>query len=106
MAECLLTLGGARCLPLGPETPPEQIAGAAGAHKADVVALSFSAMVAPDAAREAIADLRAQLPAKVELWVGGGCPALQDLAAAGVRPLVNLADVPETLDGWRAAQAV
>lgn len=103
MAECLLTLGGARCLSLGPETPPEQIVGAAAAHDADVVALSFSGMFGEAAARAVASDLRTYLPTATELWVGGACAGLADLAHAGVRPLPNLADIPEALAGWRAA---
>lgn len=105
MAECLLTLGGARCLSLGPETPPEQIVGAAAAHDADVVALSFSGMFGEAAARAVASDLRTYLPTATELWVGGACAGLADLAHTGVRPLPNLADIPEALAGWRAAAA-
>lgn len=101
MAECLLTLGGARCLSLGPETPLEQIVGAASAHAAEVVALSFSGMFGEAAARAVALDLRAQLPPGTELWVGGACSGLSALRQDGVRPLVNLADIPDALDHWR-----
>lgn len=104
MAECLLTLGGARCLSLGTETPPEQIVGAASAHAADVVALSFSGMFGEAAAYGVVNGLRSQLPAGTELWVGGACAGLADLPHDGVRPLVNLADIPDTLEGWRSAR--
>ena len=42
MAEALLALNGAECIPLGTQLPLSEIHGAAVAHRADVVALSFS----------------------------------------------------------------
>ena len=41
MSECLLTLEGAACIPLGTQTPLADIVRAASAHAADVVAPSF-----------------------------------------------------------------
>lgn len=104
MAECLLALGRARCLSLGAETPPAEVVAAARAHGADVVAVSFSAMVPAEAARRAAADLRAALPPETELWAGGASAAHVG-PAPGVRTLPNLPDIPEALDHWRSVAA-
>lgn len=103
MAECLLTQDGARCLPLGAETPPQDIVSAARAYGADVVALSFSVMIPVEAARRGAADLRAALPAEMDLWVGGAVAANLGPMPSGVRAFVNLSEIPEALDQWRAA---
>jgi MerR family transcriptional regulator, light-induced transcriptional regulator len=42
MAEAMMALRGARCIPLGTEVPIGEIVRAAQAHRVDVVALSFS----------------------------------------------------------------
>ncbi|MFN7276860.1 MAG: MerR family transcriptional regulator, partial [Betaproteobacteria bacterium] len=43
MVEAALVVEGATCIPLGTETPAPEIVRAASAHRADIVALSFSA---------------------------------------------------------------
>ena len=45
MVEALLTLEGCQCLSLGVQTPQEELPRAAAAHRADIVALSFSGFV-------------------------------------------------------------
>lgn len=104
MAECLLTLGGARCFSLGTETPPEQIVEAAEAYGADVVALSFSAMIPAATAQAMTAEVRARLTARMDLWVGGAGAGLTGPQQPGVRTLVNLTDIPSALDRWRSAR--
>ena len=71
MAEALLSLEGAARLSLGVQTPPAQPPGAVAAHRADVVALSFSGQLPNRAVPDGLAELRALLPASVEIWVGG-----------------------------------
>lgn len=94
MAEALMTLEGAACLSLGAQTPLDQLAAAAQAHRADVVALSFSVQLANRAVQEGLAALRALLPASMEIWAGGGSRALRQPAAIeGVRCLNGLAAI-------------
>ena len=62
---------GAQCISLGPQTPLEDIRRAAIAHKAHIVALSFSAAFPVRQATDGLATLRRQLPAHVTLWAGG-----------------------------------
>ena len=83
MAEAVLVLEGCRCIQLGAQVPLGDIVAAAAAHRVDVVALSFSALLSPAQVLDPLAELRARLPGAVALWVGGGSAALAR-AAAGI----------------------
>lgn len=71
MVEALLSLEGAECIPLGPQMPLAEIGRAAVAHRADVVALSFSSAYAPRQIPALLQQLRQMLPPQVALWAGG-----------------------------------
>jgi methylmalonyl-CoA mutase cobalamin-binding subunit len=100
MAECLMTLGGARCVSLGVDTPVEHVSVAAEAHDADIVALSFSVAYDADAAARGLAALRSRLPDGVEIWAGGGCPGLDGLARPGVRVVTGLESIRDLVSRW------
>jgi DNA-binding transcriptional MerR regulator/methylmalonyl-CoA mutase cobalamin-binding subunit len=89
MAEALFSLEGAVCLSLGTDTPVLDIARAAAAYGAGVVALSFSAAYPRRQLAPVLAQLRQLLPAEVALWAGGAGVARLD-AVAGVRLLATL----------------
>ncbi len=101
MAESLMTLEACRCLPLGTQTPLPDIAAAAQAHRIDVVALSFSASLDASVALPALAELRGRLPGAVQIWAGGGSPALRGLRIAGVRVMNELTGIAEAVADWR-----
>jgi hypothetical protein len=101
MAEALMTLQACHCLPLGTQTPLADIVAAVAAQRIDVVALSFSASVAPAQALPALAALRAALPATVGIWAGGASPALRGLRIAGVRVMSALGEINHAVDEWR-----
>ncbi len=101
MAEALMTLEACRCLPLGTQTPLADIAAAAHAHRIDVVALSFSASLTAAQALPALAELRARLPGTVQIWAGGGSPALRGSRIAGIRVMSRLAEIGEAVADWR-----
>ncbi|TXC67047.1 MerR family transcriptional regulator [Piscinibacter aquaticus] len=101
MAEGLLSLEGARCVSLGTATPIWDIVLAAAAQRADVVALSFSGCMNPNQIVDGLTELRAKLPASVELWAGGAAPALHRRPVAGVRPIVMIDRVREELAAAR-----
>lgn len=104
MAEALLTAAGACCIALGVQTPVNDIALAALAHRADVVALSFSAVFQPGPAQQSLRDLRAILPASVAIWAGGA--GLQRVsAAAGIEIMRDFSQLQQALTDWRAARA-
>ena len=71
MAEALLALEGATCISLGTQTPLFDIRQAAEAHRADVVALSFSSAFPARLTIPLLRQLRELLPPAVELWAGG-----------------------------------
>jgi DNA-binding transcriptional MerR regulator/methylmalonyl-CoA mutase cobalamin-binding subunit len=97
MAQALLSLDGASCISLGTATPLVDIARAASAYGAGVVALSFSASYPWRQVAAVLAQLRLALPGEVALWAGGAGVARLD-APAGVQLL-------PTLDSGRQALA-
>lgn len=105
MAEATMALEGCKCLSLGTQTPIWDIALAATAHRADIVALSFSACQNPNQAIEGLQDLRTKLPPGTDIWAGGSCPILYRKPIEGVRTLPELHDVPVALTEWREAHA-
>lgn len=104
MAETMMTLAGAHCISLGVQTPIAELPPAAIAHRVDIVALSFSALVAPVPLRAGLAELTASLPRSVEVWVGGTNPALQRRRPTSVRTLAALTQIEPALADWRAAR--
>ena len=102
MAEALMSLEGARCISLGTATPIWDIVLAAAAQRVDVVALSFSGCMNPNQIVDGLAELRAKLPAEVELWAGGAAPALHRRPVHGVLPIGGIEQVREELTAWRS----
>lgn len=103
MAEALLSLDGATCISLGTQTPLFDIAKAASAQQADVVALSFSSAYASRQVAPQLLQLRTLLPPSVEIWAGGaGIERLQP--QAGVRLLPSIRDAQQALASWRGRQ--
>lgn len=72
MVEALFSLEGAECVPLGTQMPLLEIGRAASAHRADIVALSFSLAFPQRQISGLLQQLRALLSPEVALWVGGG----------------------------------
>jgi methanogenic corrinoid protein MtbC1 len=101
MAESLLTLQGCRCISLGTQTPVRDIAQAAIAHRADVVALSFSLNMNPNHVVDGLTELNALLPSTVKVWAGGGAPALRRRQIEYVLVLEGLASIAEAVTQWR-----
>lgn len=96
MVEALLVLEGAQCLSLGTQTPVPDIAQAARAWNADIVAVSFSAAFPARPAQATLQQLREALPPAVRLWAGGaGVRALRPLQ--GVLALPDLPAVEAAL---------
>lgn len=102
MVEALFALEGAACIPLGTQMPILEIARAASAHRADIVALSFSVAFPQRQIPGLLQQLRQLLPAEVGLWVGGG--GVRRLAEMpGVLRLGALDDAVQALADWRAS---
>jgi len=100
MAETMLTLEGAKCIPLGTGTPLLDIVHAATAHRADIVGLSFSSAFPQQQISDVLKQLRKLLPSEVGLWTGGG--GVQKLSAIeGVQLLPLLNNLKNALMSWR-----
>jgi DNA-binding transcriptional MerR regulator/methylmalonyl-CoA mutase cobalamin-binding subunit len=101
MAAAILSLGGAHCIFLGAQTPLEEIRGAAMAHAADVVALSFSAAYPRRRIPGVLSELRQRLDAEVAVWGGGnGTLRLADMGE-GIHLLPSLDGLEQALATWR-----
>lgn len=99
MVEALFSLEGAECIPLGTQMPLLEIGRAASAHRADIVALSFSVAFPQRQIPGLLQQLRLLLPASVELWAGGA--GVQRVARQeGVRLLAGLDDALAALAAW------
>lgn len=101
MVEALLTMEGATCIPLGVETPLPQIARAAQAHRADVVALSFSVNFNEKHALAGLQDLRGMLDGATEIWAGGAGIARARKPIDGVQVTVDLNATADVVSRWR-----
>lgn len=105
MAEGLFALEGAECIPLGTQMPLLEIARAAVAHQADIVALSFSTAFPKRQISGLLQQLRLLLPQEISLWVGGagvsGIPSMQ-----GVELLAGFEEAIGTIKTWQANHSV
>lgn len=102
MVEALLASEGASCISLGTQTPFDDIRRAAVAHKAHVVAVSFSMSFPLRQMGDAIAALRRALAASVALWAGGEVTRRLRKTPTGVRLVADIADVLPSLRSWRS----
>jgi DNA-binding transcriptional MerR regulator/methylmalonyl-CoA mutase cobalamin-binding subunit len=91
----LIAMRGLRAVFLGANLPSEQIVEAARLAKAQAVALSVIALPSEDARRE-LTRLGKQLPANVELVIGGRGVAELGKVPTRVKVLASFAD----LEGW------
>ena len=103
MVEAMLVVDGATCIPLGTEIPAQEIVRACAAHRADVVALSFSAAYPERQAGSGLRDLRAHLPREVDLWAGGACVRRLRKTVDGVVLVRSLDQIGTLVADWRAA---
>jgi len=105
MAEALLAAEGADCVSLGPQMPVADIAVAVARTAPQIVALSFSAAYAWRKARDGLLELRAALPADVELWAGGGVIAAHGAQIPGIVCFGRIDEVPGAVAEWQGRQA-
>jgi MerR family transcriptional regulator, light-induced transcriptional regulator len=103
MVEASLACEGAVCVSLGVQTPVWDLVLACDAYRCDIVALGFTGCANPNQTVEALQELRAKLPQRVEIWVGGHAPVLQRRRIAGVEPFDDLSALPDAMARWRSA---
>ncbi len=102
MAEVMLALEGTNCISLGTQTPIWDIVLAATAHKANIVALSFTASQNPNYVSNGLEELRSKLPTHIEIWAGGGCPIIHRKSIEGVHAIADLQSIRGAVGAWRA----
>jgi methanogenic corrinoid protein MtbC1 len=100
MAEALLALEGAHCISLGTQMPLLEIVQAAQAHRADVVALSFSGAFPARQVPALLRQLRSVLPPSRQLWAGGA-GVRKVPAQEGILLMTGLDDAGEAVARWR-----
>jgi len=105
MVEALLVPEGAQCISLGTQTPIDDIHAAAVAHKAAIVALSFSAAFPLRQAGDGLAALRRSLAPHVALWAGGEMTRRLRKSLPGVMLLPELAEALPALKTRRPEAA-
>lgn len=104
MVEALLVCEGATSIPLGTETPANEIVRAAEAHRADIVALSFSSAFPERQAVSGLKTLRASLPGRIDIWAGGACMRRVRKSIDGVVQVRALDQLAGLLADWRKAR--
>ncbi len=102
LAEAIFAMEGCRAVNLGVETPVDQIAAAAFAHAADLIALSFSSSYPRHHSRGGLAELRAQAPPGAQIWVGGGGAGSR--RPGGVVRVRSLDEIASAVATWRKAR--
>ncbi len=102
MVESILAPEGAYCISLGTQTPIPEIAAAAAAYGADAVALSFSSAYSSKQALAGLQSLRAMLPERVSMWVGGELIRRMRREIPGIVTTSSLADILAALRQWRS----
>ena len=100
MAEAMFTLEGCLGISLGVQTPIPEIAAAARAHEADILALSFSSMIPAPQATIGLTELRALVPETVDIWAGGACAGLRP--RPGFLVFRELSAIAPAVGAWRA----
>jgi len=101
MVEAMLALEGCACQSLGVQTPPIDLVLASAAHRSDIVALSFSGYMTAQQVTDGLQQLRASLPAGVDLWAGGAALAQRKRAYPGVKVITELPDIAAAVAQWR-----
>ncbi|MFM2058763.1 MAG: hypothetical protein RLY71_3148 [Pseudomonadota bacterium] len=102
MADALFCVEGCHCMNLGTQTPLRDVVLAARAHRAQIVALSFSVATNVNQAIDNLAELRAALADEVEIWVGSASAALHRRGVAGVLLQDRLDCIGGAVARWRA----
>jgi len=105
MVELLFALEGAACIPLGTQMPLLEIGRAALAHRANIVALSFSGAFPQRQIPALLQQMRQILPEDTALWVGGSGVARLG-AMAGVAFMHTLDEAVAALTNWRLQHPV
>lgn len=102
LVEALLAPEGVHCVSLGTQTPLEDIRRAALAHRADILALSFSGAFPVRSAIDGLEMLRGLLPPHLTIWAGGEMTRRVRRTIPGIVLIPDLASTTQALRSWRA----
>jgi len=105
MAALYLSMEGATPRLLGVDTPSDQIVEAAVALGARVVGLSVSSAADQDATRDQVGWILAELPADVEVWLGGKAARAFELQHEKLHRVVSWTDVDRELGRLRRVES-
>lgn len=105
MADALFTVEGCVCMNLGCQTPAQDLADAARAFAADIVAISASSASTAAQVGTALTSLRALVPAEVQVWAGTPHATLHRRGLPGVVMLGRLEDIAAQVALWRQGTA-
>jgi MerR family transcriptional regulator, light-induced transcriptional regulator len=101
MARAVLGMEKADAILLGPQLPNNEIKAAAEHFAADIVALSFSSYFPLKRAHQTLITLRAELPASVTIWAGGGSVHELGVLHDGILFFSDIAQLPQAVADWR-----
>ena len=101
MARAVLGMEKADAILLGPQLPNNEIKAATEHFAADIVALSFSSYFPLKRAHQTLITLRAELPASVTIWAGGGSVHELGELHDGILFFSDIAQLPQALADWR-----
>ncbi|MEX8517718.1 MAG: MerR family transcriptional regulator [Leptothrix sp. (in: b-proteobacteria)] len=102
MADALFCVEGCNRMDLGVQAPLREIVLAAQAHRAQIVALSFSSAMNLHHAVESLTELRAALDSTIEIWAGTSAPSLLKRGVAGVKLMSRLDGIAGEVARWRS----
>lgn len=102
MGAALFQVEGCACMSLGAQTPLQDLVNASKAHRADIVAISFSAASNPGQAAEGLGELRSLLDPDTELWAGTPHTVLHRRGVRDVTLLASLDQIPVEIQRWRS----
>lgn len=105
MAEALLSQYGACCVSLGAEMPVEEIVHCIGDYRVDIVCLCFSAAFPKRRIAPLLKTLRGQIPAAVEIWVGGAGVVALGRSPRGVNIMPALQHLKGALGKYRRSRS-
>jgi len=105
MADALFGVEGCCCLNLGRQTPMRELLLAAQAHRAQVIALSFSSANNPNQVLDSLQELRRQTEAAIEIWAGVPFAPLLRRGCEGVQLLNRLDDIPAAVQRWHSERS-
>jgi methanogenic corrinoid protein MtbC1 len=100
MLEILMSLEGACCISLGPQSPIDEAVSAATDFQVDIVALSFSASFPEKKIAPLLKEIRKRLPPSIKLWAGGSGILGMGRTPRGTTLIPDLSEAVDRARAW------